>query len=175
MPWFESPGPILYEVMPAAECGACGKVESIRVATANQQWTPLGTGVGVGGVPSLGDTPAGITSYKIGPGLSNQGMVVLGSAGGAAYKKTPNSFEQRRWEVTVRMDAGGMRILSLSYEPYALMMSRTDPDFRLAVNRALVGLYRSGEIDGIFQQWLGGLGRPGPLLHSMFYLNTLPE
>ena len=102
----------------AAECGACGKVESIRVATANQQWTPLGTGVGVGGVPSLGDTPAGITSYKIGPGLSNQGMVVLGSAGGAASKKTPNSFEQRRWEVTVRMDAGGMRILSLSYEPY---------------------------------------------------------
>ena len=62
-----------------------------------------------------------------------------------------------------------------SFEPYALVVPRTDPDFRLAVNRALVALYRSGEIDSIFQQWLGGLGRPGPLLHSMFYLNTLPE
>ena len=62
-----------------------------------------------------------------------------------------------------------------SYEPYALVVRRDDPDFRLAVNRALVGVYRSGEIDGIFQRWLGGLGRPGELLHAMFYLNTLPE
>ena len=62
-----------------------------------------------------------------------------------------------------------------SYEPYALALGRDDPDFRLAVNRALAGLYRSGDIDPIFQRWLGGLGRPGPLLHAMFYLSTLPE
>lgn len=62
-----------------------------------------------------------------------------------------------------------------SFEPYALVLPRNDPDFRLAVNRALAGLYRSGDIDPIFQRWLGGLGRPGPLLHAMFYLNTLPE
>jgi hypothetical protein len=100
------------------ECGACGKVESIRQTTARQQWTPLGSGVGVGGVPDLGSAPAGVTSYKIGPGLSNQGLVVLGSAGGAAYKKTPNSYEQVRWEVTVKLDAGGVRIVTLSYEPF---------------------------------------------------------
>jgi ABC-type amino acid transport substrate-binding protein len=62
-----------------------------------------------------------------------------------------------------------------SYEPYAIVVRRDDPDFRLAVNRALVALYRSGEIDAVFQRWLGPLGRPGPLLHAMFYLNTLPE
>ena len=62
-----------------------------------------------------------------------------------------------------------------SFEPYALVVRRDDPDFRLAVNRALVGLYRSGEIDTIFERWLGALGAPGPLLHSMFYLSTLPE
>jgi ABC-type amino acid transport substrate-binding protein len=62
-----------------------------------------------------------------------------------------------------------------SYEPYALVVRRDDPDFRLAVNRALVGIYRSGEIDTIFYRWLGALGQPGTLLHSMFYLNTLPE
>jgi ABC-type amino acid transport substrate-binding protein len=62
-----------------------------------------------------------------------------------------------------------------SFEPYALVLRRDDPDFRLAVNRALVGIYRSGEIDSIFYRWLGALGEPGTLLHSMFYLNTLPE
>ena len=62
-----------------------------------------------------------------------------------------------------------------SFEPYALVVRRDDPDFRLAVNRALVELYRSGDIDAIFYRWLGALGRPGPLLNSMFYLNTLPE
>jgi hypothetical protein len=102
----------------AADCGACGKVESIRQSTTKAQWTPLGTGVGVGGTPSLGDAPSGVTSFKIGPGLSNQGMVVLGAAGGAAYKTTPGSYEQRRWDITVKMDGGGVRVVSLSYEPY---------------------------------------------------------
>jgi ABC-type amino acid transport substrate-binding protein len=63
----------------------------------------------------------------------------------------------------------------LSFEPYAIVVRRDDPDFRLAVNRALVALYRSGDIDPVFQRWLGPLGRPGPLLHAMFYLNTLPQ
>ena len=62
-----------------------------------------------------------------------------------------------------------------SVEPYALVLPRNDADFRLAVNRALVALFRSGDIDPIFQRWLGGVGRPGPLLHALFYLNTLPE
>ncbi|HET9010670.1 MAG TPA: amino acid ABC transporter substrate-binding protein [Gemmatimonadaceae bacterium] len=62
-----------------------------------------------------------------------------------------------------------------SYEPYALVLPRNDADFRLAVNSALAGLYRTGDIDPIFQRWLGNLGKPGTLLHSMFYLNTLPE
>jgi ABC-type amino acid transport substrate-binding protein len=63
----------------------------------------------------------------------------------------------------------------ISYEPYALVMRRDDPDFRLAVNRALVELYRSGGIDPIFQRHFAALGRPGPMLHAMFYLNTVPQ
>ena len=54
-------------------------------------------------------------------------------------------------------------------------MRRDDPDFRLAVNRALVATYKSGEIDRIFQRWFASLGRPGPLLNAMFYLQQLPE
>jgi hypothetical protein len=104
---------------PSIDCGACGKVETIRQTTVSQQWTPLGTGVGISGAPvSPGESPAGVASYKIGPGLSNQGMVVLGAAGGAAYSKTPGSYERPRWEVTVKLDTGALRVVSLSYEPY---------------------------------------------------------
>jgi len=56
-----------------------------------------------------------------------------------------------------------------------LVVRRDDPDFRLAVNRGLVDLYRSGEIDPIFYRWLANLGQPGPLLNAMFYLSTLPQ
>ena len=62
-----------------------------------------------------------------------------------------------------------------SYEPYGIVVPRGDPDFRLAVNRALVELYKHGGIDPIFQRWLAPMGKPGPLLHSMFYLNSLPD
>jgi ABC-type amino acid transport substrate-binding protein len=62
-----------------------------------------------------------------------------------------------------------------SYEPYAIAVGRNDADFRLAVNRALVETYRSGDIDAIFQRWLAPLGKPSPLLNAMFYLNALPD
>jgi ABC-type amino acid transport substrate-binding protein len=62
-----------------------------------------------------------------------------------------------------------------SYEPYAVVVRRDDPDFRLAVNRALVRLYRSGGIDPIFQRWFSELGQPGTLLHAMFYLQQYQD
>ncbi len=62
-----------------------------------------------------------------------------------------------------------------SFEPYALVLPRNDPDFRLLVNRTLTGLYKSGEIDSIFIKWLAPYGTPGPLLNAMFYLNALPD
>ena len=62
-----------------------------------------------------------------------------------------------------------------SFEPYALVLPRDDPDFRLLVNRTLADLYKSGGIDPIFIRWLGPYGSPGPLLNAMFYLNALPE
>jgi len=62
-----------------------------------------------------------------------------------------------------------------SFEPYGLVLPRDDPEFRLLVNRTLSGLYKSGEIDPIFIQWLAPYGRPGPLLNAMYYLNALPD
>jgi len=65
--------------------------------------------------------------------------------------------------------------LVFSYEPYALMMRRNDAAFRLAVNRALAGLYRSGSIAPIYERWLGTFGKPSQPLQAMYLLNGLPE
>ena len=62
-----------------------------------------------------------------------------------------------------------------SVEPYALVLARGDPDFRLAIDRSLAGLYRSGEIEAIFNRWLGPLGRPSTLLTALYYLQSIPE
>lgn len=61
-----------------------------------------------------------------------------------------------------------------SYEPYGLMMRR-DPDFRLAVDRELARVYRSGEIVKLFGNWFGALGEPPDLIKAMFILNSYPE
>ena len=79
----------------------------------------------------------------------------------------------------VGLGAGGGNVLSLmqedfSLEPYGLMMRR-DPDFRLTVNRALAQLYAGQGIVEIYDRWFGRLGKPGPLLLSMFLLNALTE
>ena len=62
-----------------------------------------------------------------------------------------------------------------SVEPYALTLPRGEPDLRLAVNRALAQLYRSNEIEPIFEKWLGALGRPSVLLSALYYLQSIPE
>jgi len=63
----------------------------------------------------------------------------------------------------------------LSYEPLAFALPRGDSAFRLEVNTALTRVYASGDIDAIFKQWFGGLGRPTALLAAMFILNSIPE
>ena len=63
----------------------------------------------------------------------------------------------------------------LSYEPYGFMLRRGDAPFRLAVNRVLSSLYRSGEIMQIYNRWFGKLGRPGNILIAMYALHALPE
>jgi glutamate/aspartate transport system substrate-binding protein len=63
----------------------------------------------------------------------------------------------------------------LSYEPYGLMFRRGDADFRLAVNRVLSRLYRSGQIYPIYERWFGAVDRASPLLQTMYLLHGLPE
>ncbi|HEY3179135.1 MAG TPA: hypothetical protein VGL25_09670 [Casimicrobiaceae bacterium] len=97
-------------------CDACGVVSSIRMTTERAQWTPLGAATPAIVTPSGAQTGA-MTQFSIGPQLKNQGLVMLGAAGGAAYAKRPNVYEKPRWDVTVKMDRGGTRVVSQSYEP----------------------------------------------------------
>lgn len=63
----------------------------------------------------------------------------------------------------------------LSFEPYGLAIPRNDSGYRLEVNRALTQIYMGGEIEQIFAQWLGKLGRPSGLLAAMYLLNSIPD
>jgi ABC-type amino acid transport substrate-binding protein len=74
-------------------------------------------------------------------------------------------------------DPSRLRVSSqyFSYEPYALMLRRDDPDFRLAVNRALVRLYQSVHITQIYEAWFGRFGQASALVRAMYSLNSLPE
>jgi ABC-type amino acid transport substrate-binding protein len=63
----------------------------------------------------------------------------------------------------------------LSYEPYALMLRRGDPEFRLAVNRTLARLYRTGQVLDIYRRWFGQWGDPSPLTLGMYAVEGLPE
>jgi glutamate/aspartate transport system substrate-binding protein len=62
-----------------------------------------------------------------------------------------------------------------SIEQYALMLPRGDSDFRLAVNRGLARLYRSGDIRRIYDRSLGPLGPPSLLLTATYFIQSLAE
>ena len=63
-----------------------------------------------------------------------------------------------------------------SFEPYGLVVRRNDADFRLVANRAIAQLYRSGQIEDLFNRWFGQAGvQPTPVLKAMYMLESLPE
>lgn len=82
-------------------------------------------------------------------------------AGLAVTSKDPSSF--------------ALPNILFSYEPYGFMLRRNDAAFRLAVNRALAGLYRSGGIVEIYDRWFGAFGKPSQAVQAMYLLNGLPE
>jgi len=63
-----------------------------------------------------------------------------------------------------------------SFEPYGLVVRRNDADFRLVADRAIAQLYRSGQIEELFNRWFGQVGvQPTPVLQAMYLLQGLPE
>ena len=64
----------------------------------------------------------------------------------------------------------------LSYEPFGIMFRRNDADLKLIVNKTLSGLFRTGEIEKIYNKWFLPLGAPmSDTLRTAFAIQTLPE
>jgi polar amino acid transport system substrate-binding protein/glutamate/aspartate transport system substrate-binding protein len=61
----------------------------------------------------------------------------------------------------------------LSIEPYALALPRGDSDFRLAIDRALSRIYKSGEIETVFASAFGA--PPNNTLKTLYLISALPE
>jgi len=63
----------------------------------------------------------------------------------------------------------------LTIEPYALALPHGDDAFRLAVDRALSQIYRSGEINQIIQNAFSARAKPSQLLQTLFVVTALPD
>jgi outer membrane lipoprotein SlyB len=95
-------------------CDNCGTIASIRQVTASDTWTPLGAGTPGTRPGDIAGPPGRVTTAY---DFTSGNMVILGSAGGAGYAKRPNAYQRPRWEVTIRMERGGMRTVMQDYEP----------------------------------------------------------
>ena len=62
-----------------------------------------------------------------------------------------------------------------SVEPYALALAHGDEDLRLAVDRALSHIYRSGEIATVFAHTFGDQMQPSDTLKTLYLVSALPD
>ena len=46
---------------------------------------------------------------------ATRALVVIGAAGGAVYAQKPNEYRRTRWDVTLKMDDGTTRVVSIAY------------------------------------------------------------
>jgi ABC-type amino acid transport substrate-binding protein len=62
-----------------------------------------------------------------------------------------------------------------SVDPYGFALPRGDSDFRLAVNRALAGVYRGAALEQIFVRWFGPDVQPSEVLQAVYMINAYPD
>ena len=117
---------------------------------------------------------AGITAEIIPAKTHAEGLAMLDDAKVSAY------FGDRSILVSLIRDSKAPNKLMLaenylSVEPYALALPHGDEDFRLAVDRALSHIYRSGEIGAIFKRTFGDNTKPGEVLLTLYLVSGLPD
>ncbi len=117
---------------------------------------------------------AGITAEIIPAKTHAEGLAMLDDAKVSAY------FGDRSILGSLIRDSKAPNKLMLaenylSVEPYALALPHGDEDFRLAVDRALSHIYRSGEIGAIFKRAFGDKTKPGEVLLTLYLVSGLPD
>jgi polar amino acid transport system substrate-binding protein len=78
-------------------------------------------------------------------------------------------------DAAARSESSGNLIVlerHFTYEPLGLVLARNDEDFRLVVDRALSGAYRSEDFRAFFTEWFGP---PDESIVTFFRQTTLPE
>jgi ABC-type amino acid transport substrate-binding protein len=80
-------------------------------------------------------------------------------------------------QVTKSSDPGRFAMLNemFSVDPYGFALPRGDADFRLAVNRALAGVYRGVALEQIFVRWFGSDMKPSEVLQAVYLINAYPD
>jgi ABC-type amino acid transport substrate-binding protein len=136
----------------------------------------VGVLVGTTTEQSLRDTLAGasIQAEVVPAKTHEEGLKMLDEGAVAAY------FADRAilaYLASKSGEADKLRLANnyLSLEPYALALPRGDSDFRLAVDRALSHIYKSGEIAAVFANTFGAQMQPSDTLKTLYLVSALPE
>jgi ABC-type amino acid transport substrate-binding protein len=79
--------------------------------------------------------------------------------------------------VLAKSASGAYRLLDedFSIEPYVFALPSGEHDYRIAVNRVLARLFRTGEIAKVYERWLGPLGPPSALLSATYFVQGISE
>lgn len=103
-----------------------------------------------------------------------EGLEMLDSGNVAAY------FADRTilWALRANSNDQGNLLLAdqfFTVEPYALGLPRGDDDFRYEIDRALSGIYQSGEVVQILKHAFGDQFQMSPTLEALYLLAPIPE
>jgi ABC-type amino acid transport substrate-binding protein len=79
--------------------------------------------------------------------------------------------------VLAKQTVAAYRLLDedFSIEPYVFALPSGEHEFRIAVNRVLARLFRTGEIGKVYERWLGPLGPPSALLSATYFVQGISE
>jgi len=95
--------------VPASSCALCGTVESIRTVEVREE---------AGGAGAAAGGPAGSGSGEQTGGGSGTAVTLLGAGGAIAGNEIEKNVKKRyAYRVTVRMDDGSFRTISMSSPP----------------------------------------------------------
>jgi ABC-type amino acid transport substrate-binding protein len=117
---------------------------------------------------------AGITAQVIPAQTHQQGLEMLDDGKVSAY------FADRGILMALASESKAPEKLLLAenyltIEPYALALPHGDEAFRLAVDRALSQIYRSGRIVTIFTNTFGAKTKPSDILKTLYLIAVLPD
>ena len=117
---------------------------------------------------------AGVTADVMPANTHEEGLAMLDDGRVSAY------FADRAILVFLAQQSAAPRKLLLAdnyltIEPYALALPHGDEAFRLAVDRALSHIYRSGEIAQIFSKTFGEKAKPSQIVQTLYLIAGLPD